>query len=418
MKKCLPLFVVALTLYPLADAVADNWPAWRGPRGDGISAEINLPVQWSREKNVVWRTALPGAGNSTPVVWGDRVFVTQSIAADNQRTLMCFDRADGKLLWQKGVGVDVEERTHETNPYASASPTTDGERVICWFGSAGVVAYDFDGNELWRTDLGKHSHVFGYGGSPVIHGDRVFLNFGPGEREFIVALSKSDGKEIWRHASPSPGKDDINGTWSTPIIAHVEGKAQLITALRDELAALDLATGEVIWSTSKSGGHAKASPAVGDGVVLMTAERIGNAIAVKLGGHGDIGNTERLLWMEQPAKKRIATGIIYQGHIYGVRSGGIADCVELRTGKTVWEERLRGAGANGAVWGSPVLAEGRIYTMNQSGDVFIYKASTQFETIAENSLGETTNSSIVISDGQLFIRTHQALWCIGGSSEM
>ena len=358
---------------------------------------------------------MPEAGNSTPIIWNDRVFVTQPVSSENRRALFCFDRRDGKLLWQSGVTVADKERTHNTNPHGSASPVTDGERVICWFGSGGLAAYEFGGKELWRTDLGAHSHQFGYGGSPVIHGDLVLLNFGPGSREFLVALDKRTGKELWRHASKTPSADDIYGTWSTPFVAEREGRSEIISALRSELAALEPQTGKVLWHTTGHGIQAKASPVAGEGVVVMSGDKDSTEVAMRLGGSGDITATH-LLWKKNPPKGRVGTGIIHNGHLFGIQSRGIADCLNLETGDVVWEERLTGPGANNAVWGSPVLSEGKLFVMNQSGDVFVLRAGTRFEVLAINSLKEPSNSSVAPASGELFLRTHKALWCIGAKA--
>ncbi len=225
-------------------AAAADWTAWRGPLGTGISSEQGILTTWGPEKNVRWRIPLTEPGNSTPIVAKGRVFLTQ--AEGKQRNVLCFDRTDGKLLWKSGVELATDERTHDTNPYASSSPVTDGERVIAWFGSGGLVGYDVDGKELWRTDLGVHDHKFGYGSSPVIHDDLCFLNFGPGVREFLVAVDKRTGKEVWRHTSPVPGVDDVFGTWSTPLIVENAGRVELISALRGELTGLDPKTGQIV----------------------------------------------------------------------------------------------------------------------------------------------------------------------------
>jgi len=325
---------------------------------------------------------------------------------------MCFDRKNGKLLWQSGVEVKEEERTHETNPFASGSPVTDGERVIVWFGSGGLVCYDFAGKELWRTDLGKHDHIFGYGGSPALHGDLCFLNFGPGAREFLVAVNKKTGKEVWRHESPTLATNDIHGTWSTPLIAEWNGRTELISALRGQLAGHDPKTGKVLWQATNYGIQAKTSPLAGEGVVIISGDLKSAEIAVRLGGSNDV-STSHLLWRKEPPKRRVGTGVIYNGHYFGAQTPGLADCIELKTGKIVWEERLRGSGANNAVWSSPVLSEDKLYIVNQNGDVFVLRAGDKFEVIAMNSLSERSNSSVVPSNGELLIRTHQALWCIG-----
>ncbi|MDP3069850.1 MAG: PQQ-binding-like beta-propeller repeat protein [Opitutaceae bacterium] len=409
--------VLAAVMVPLGlvstEVSAADWPAWRGPLGTGVSAEKDLPIDWGSTQNVRWRTSLPEPGNSTPIVSRGRIFLTQS--EGTRRHLLCFDRKDGKLLWKTGVGVELEERTHKTNPYASASPVSDGERVIVWFGSGGLAAYDFSGKELWRTDLGIHDHRFGYGGSPVIQGELCFLNFGPGVREFLVAVDKRSGKEVWRHTSPVPGADDIFGTWSTPLIVEHQGRVELISALRGELAALDPKTGKVFWSINDWGIQAKASPVAADGVVVLSGDHDPKTseVAVRLGGAGNVSTTH-VLWRKTPSRGRVGTGVIQNGFFYGSRTGGFADCIELESGKIVWDERLHGKSGNSAIWTSPVLADGKLYFVNQAGDIFVVRASPQFELVATHTLGETCNASPAISDGEIFLRTHQALWCFWG----
>jgi outer membrane protein assembly factor BamB len=198
--------------------LAGNWPAWRGPSGLGVSDEKNLPTKWDAKTNVKWRVALPERGNSTPVIWGERIFLTQPVG--ERRTLMCLQKSDGKLLWQQGVTTAEKEPTHGTNPYCSASPVTDGERVIASFASDGLFCYDFNGKELWRrTDLGRQIHIWGNGASPVIHGDLCFLNFGPGETTYLLAVDKRTGKTVWKHDEPTGAtKASYVGSWSTPVL--------------------------------------------------------------------------------------------------------------------------------------------------------------------------------------------------------
>ncbi|MEK7686472.1 MAG: PQQ-binding-like beta-propeller repeat protein [Verrucomicrobiota bacterium] len=182
---------------------AGNWPAWRGPGGNGICREKELPLHWSTNQNVRWRVPLPDRGNSTPAVWGNRVFVTQAVPKESRRTLMCFDRRDGKLLWQEGPHWTEGNPTHDDNPHCTPSPVTDGRRVLAWFGSAGLCCYDVDGHALWRRDLGRPSHQWGYAASPVLHDELCFLNFGPGPRSFLIALDKRTGKTVWQRDAPS-----------------------------------------------------------------------------------------------------------------------------------------------------------------------------------------------------------------------
>src|SRR5258708_3803419 len=187
-SKCLLVF--ALLCGPLHAA---NWPAWRGAQGTGVCAEKDLPLHWSTNENVRWRVPLPERGNSTPVIWGNRIFVTQAIQKENRRALICFDRSNGKQLWQSAVVYQEKEMSHDTNPQCSASPVTDGERVVASFGSAGLCCYDFDGKELWHRDLGQQTHIWGNAASPMLHGELCILNFGPGERTFLIAVNKKTG---------------------------------------------------------------------------------------------------------------------------------------------------------------------------------------------------------------------------------
>src|SRR5215831_15514505 len=187
-----PFFLLSITI--TASASAGNWPGWRGPEGNGVSTETRLPETWNTNQNVRWHVPLPGPGNSSPIVWGSRVFITQSVKGESRRTLMCFDRTDGKLLWQSGVTYTEEEPTQESNPYCSGTPATDGKRIYACFGSAGVYAYDFDGKEVWHRDLGKLHHMFGNAVSPVLYKDVCLLNFGPDEKAKLIALNTANGE--------------------------------------------------------------------------------------------------------------------------------------------------------------------------------------------------------------------------------
>jgi len=400
---------------------AGNWPAWRGPLGAGISEEKNLPAKWSTTENVKWRIELPAPGNSTPIVWNERVFVTQPIA--ERRTLMCFNRADGKLLWQAGITTRAKEPTHGTNPYCSPSPVTDGERVIVSFASDGLYCYDFAGKELWhRTDLGEQFHIWGSGVSPVICGDLCFLNFGPGDRTFLLAVNKRTGKTTWQHDEqtgykhPKTGEkveqgNTYVGSWTTPVVMKIENKDQLLMSWPRRLAAYDPQTGKELWTCSGLNPLVYTSPIYADDIVVTMGGFNGMSLAVRAGGSGDVTESRRL-WHHPRTKQRIGSGVIHDGHIYIHNDPGVAECFELKTGKLVWEQRLTGQGKTGINWSSVMLADGRCYTITQGGDCFVFKASPQFELISVNCLGEGSNSSIVPSNGELFIRTHQALWCI------
>ncbi|MBI3681551.1 MAG: PQQ-like beta-propeller repeat protein [Acidobacteria bacterium] len=326
-------------------AAAENWPAWRGPDGRGISTDRGAPVRWSKTENVRWRIELPEPGNSTPIVWGNSIFVTQARKAAGERLLLCFDSATGKLMWEAAVPYSADEPTHPTNPYASASAVTDGERVIAWFGSAGLHAFDRNGKLLWKRDLGRQRHTWGYASSPLIHGDRLFLNFGPGDRAFLLALDKKTGKTLWQVDVP-PGEgaafnqwkpEDMYGSWSTPVLAGGE----LILMHPRRMAAYDPASGKVLWSSDGLGDLIYPSPvaaetAKGDHVIIAASGFQGPAMVVKPGG-------ERL-WHWPKTKAFIGSAVVKDGFLYWIDIGGVAQCVNVSNGEVMWTQRLPGAG--------------------------------------------------------------------------
>lgn len=393
-------------------ALAANWPAWRGPDGQGRCSEKDLPLKWSTTENVRWKVPLPDAGNSTPIVWNDRIFLTQATEKGNRRFVMCLSRADGKLLWQKETPHKEREITHQTNPYCSASPVTDGERVIASLGSAGMVCYDFSGTELWRHELGKLEHIWGNASSPVLYGDLVILWCGPGERQFLLALDKKTGQKVWQTDEPG-GKSGIAnkewlGSWSTPIIAKVGGQDQLILSVPFKLKGFDPKTGKELWSCSGLTRLAYTSPLYGDGIAVAMSGYLGSALAVKLGGTGDI--TKDRLWLhDKKNPQRIGSGVIVGSHVYILNEIGLPQCLDLKTGKDVWQVEQRPGGKS---WGSMVAAGDRLYVTNQNGDTLVFRASPKYELLATNKLDEHTNASLAVSDGELFIRTYKHLWCI------
>jgi outer membrane protein assembly factor BamB len=411
-------------LFATSFCLAADWPAWRGPKGMGVTEETDLPVKWSKTENVKWRVTLPEPGNSTPVVWGDRVFVTQAVG--NRRTLMCLARSDGRQLWQSGVTTKEKEPTHATNPYCSASSVTDGERVIVSFASDGLVCYDFEGKELWkRADLGRQIHIWGNGSSPVIHGDLCFLNFGPGETTYLLAVEKKTGKTVWKKEEETgygkvppvnehgkAGNPTFIGSWTTPVVMKVEGNDQLVMSWPRRAAGYDLQTGKELWTCSGLNPLVYTDPIQAGEVVIAMGGFNGNAIAVRAGGSGDITDSRRV-WQTQRTPQRIGSGVVHEGHIYIHNDPGTAQCLSVADGKTAWQERLKGESPTGQNWSSVMLSGDRCYTITQGGDCFVFKANPKFELISVNALGERSNSSIVPSNGELFIRTHQALWCIG-----
>ena len=399
---------------------AANWPAWRND-GTGVSSEKNLPVKWSRTENVRWRTPLPDRGNSSPIVWDDKVFVTQ--AAGDKREVMCLDRKDGKVLWHSGTNYTGQDATHETNPLASATPVTDGARVIAWFGSAGIFCHDLNGKEIWHRDLGQQKHQWGYGSSPVLHQDLCLLHFGPGPRTFLIALDKKTGEKVWQVELPEKdppvrydgfaGKQGQPiGSWSTPLM--VPGRRdELVLSIVGEVRGFDPKTGRELWKVEGLSPLIYASALAGEGVVFASGGFGGSTLAVPAGGSGDLSH-QKLWFVQKEKKNRISSGVISRGHVFLCNMDGMAQCIELKTGRDKWLERLKPSGANGEIWGSTVMVGDHIYVVNKSGDTFVFKANPEkLEMVAINALMEPSNSTPAVSHGEIFIRTDQALWCLG-----
>ena len=405
---CALLAACALTL---ATARADHWPAWRGPTGQGFSAEKNLPTKWSATENVKWKVALPDAGNSTPVVWGDKIFLPQATEKGKKRSLLCLSRKDGSTVWEKTVAFDGKEVIHGTNTYCAASPVTDGERVVAFHGSAGMYCYDFAGKELWKKEFGPCDHIWGSAASPVIYKDLVIHNFGPHAKVFLVALKKTDGTEVWRNDEQKAS--DYIGSWSTPVVAKAGDRTELVMSWPVQVKSYEPETGKLLWSCKgleKEGGGDRltyASALVSDKYVFAAAGYGGAAIGVKTGGTGDVTETHRLF---RAAKnpQRIGSGVIVGDHAYVVNEPSVV-CIELKTGKQAWDKPI-----TGGAWGSIVHADGKLYLTSQRGETLVFAAKPdEYEELAANKLdGSTTRASIVPSDGELFIRTYKHLWCI------
>ena len=427
MKTSSRLIAYLVSSLPILSASAEPWPSWRGGAGgSGHTSEIGLPTAWGPEKNVRWRVELPERGNSTPVISGGKVFVTQAVDAEKFRGLMCFDRKDGKLLWKRGVNYAKAERSHRDNPYCSASPVTDGEYVFVSYGSAGVACYDFSGKEIWQRDLGPVDHVWGNSTSPVLHGELCIQYHGPGDGAMLVGLDKRSGETVWKVEEPAwdigertdgfrdRSERGVIGSFSTPILIDAGGRKELVMSFPMELRSYEPATGKEIWRCAGLNPLVYTSPVHEDGMIVAMGGYHGNSIGVKVGGNGDITGDGQL-WQEVSHMGGIGSGVAKDRMLYVQDSGGVAYCIEMDTGTTLWKERLPGKGKS---WGSFVLAGDLIYTLSQPGDSVVFRADPdKFEVVAQSDLKEHTNSSIAISDGELFIRTHEALWCIGSAAE-
>ena len=407
---------VVLILMFASALVAEDWPAWRGSGGMGISAEKGLPTEWDREKNVTWKVALPGPGNSTPIVVGERIFITQAQEKGAVRSVICFDRADGKERWKQSIAFEGKEPTHDGNPYCSSSPVCDGEVVVAWHGSAGLFAYDMSGKELWRRDLGKFDQIWGNASSPVIHGDQVILSAGPGLRHLLVSVHRKTGELQWSHEQTDAQSKEVGqfkGSWSTPVIHRIGDKDQIILSLPRKLCGLDPATGKLIWWCEGLSDLAYASPIVGNGVIVAMSGYQGPAIGMKMPTATDIGDltaTHRL-WRHEKTTQRVGSGVIVGEHVYIMNENGIVNCIDTKTGEQLWGRGERVG--TGATWSAMVYADDKLWVCNMKGETVVLAAKPKLEVIAVNPLRDMIRASLAISDGQLFIRTYGHLYCIG-----
>lgn len=408
------VLVASVLFFLCADlSTADNWPAWRGPDGNGVSHERNLPIQWSATQNVRWKIPLPGPCNSTPIIWGDRIFLTQGFDDGKRRALIALDRKDGKKLWQKELPCTVVETTHKQNPHCSASPVTDGQNVYAWFASAGVAAYDFTGKQLWHRDLGPIVSRWGNGSSPILYKDLLILFHGPGEpKTFLTALDKRTGKTVWQSDETSLNSP-VFGCWSTPIVARAGNRDELILPLPGDkvggtgyFKSYDPLTGKSLWTCKGLGTEIYAMPALNEtgDLVIGICGHNGPLLAVKPGGNGEITPTWRHA-TKNP--QRVGSGVFHQGRFYLADAPGFVECIDPKNGEPLWKERL-----DGTLWGSMLVADGKLYVSSLEGETYVLEAGPKYKLLSRNKIGEPIYAAPAVSEGEIFLRTYQNLYCI------
>ncbi len=409
------LFWASLLLLAATSLQAEDWPSWRGIQGTGYSGDHGFPLTWSATENVKWKVKLPGPGNSTPVVAGQRVFVSCAARDGHRRSLLCLNRVTGDVFWEQHVEYELDEPTHEMNPYCSSSPVTDGQLVIVWHGSAGLYAYNFEGVPLWHKDLGRFDHIWGNASTPLVYQDLVILNCGPGLRSFLLAVDKKTGQERWQHELPGMASqkiDDYVGSWSSGVIASHGDQDLLMMSLPSRLYALDPLNGHEVWSCDGLGKLVYTSPLVSPQAIVAMSGYQGPAIAVKPGGKGDVTATHRLWIQDQKPPQRVGSGIIVDDYIYVLNEPGIAWCLELQTGEILWKHRL----SDTSSWSSMCYADGHIYINDMNGTTYVLEpADAECTVLAKNVLGERMRASLAFSQGQIFARTYQHLYCIEGA---
>ena len=414
------LALLALLAAPaVSSAGASDWPSWRGPTGDGVIPSSNTPLTWSAEDNVKWKVALGMPANGSPVVQGDRIFLTTPEDAEGKgRTLECYARADGKRLWARTVQVDEKMPTHETNPYCGTTPAVSGDRVVVWHATAGLHCYDLEGESIWSRDLGEFRHIWGYGTSPVIREGVVYLNTGPGARTFMTAIDLKSGETLWETDEPDVRTPEeletrrIAGSWCTPIITEEGDRPLLVCGQPTRVVAYDLETGSIAWTCDgirgTRGNLTYSSPVVAGDTCVFVGGWEGPTLGVKLGATGPEAGS-RQLWRHAAQMSNCASGAYMNGRIFIPDMRGILWCIDPATGLPDWKERV----ARGGTWGSIVSAGDRMYLLAQSGTTVVFKADKEgLEVLAENEIDERTNSTLAVVDGEIFLRTHEHLYCI------
>ncbi|MEW6207107.1 MAG: PQQ-binding-like beta-propeller repeat protein [Acidobacteriota bacterium] len=447
MKQCFSwarraaVFFALAAMVSLATSAAaprgSNWAGWRGAEGQGVSDEKNLPVEWSDTKNVRWKMPIPGRGFSSPIIWGNRVFLTTAIegdvipgqkavvhkiggqefkhpdwvSSDRSHTfkVLCLDSETGKVIWERtAYEGKVFDHRHRKGSFASPTAVTDGQHVYAYFGSEGLYCYDFKGNQIWKTTFGGVPTLgMGVGTSPVLYENLLIIQCDQdeGETSFIAALDKKTGKEVWRQ------KRNVQVSWSTPVIARTTARAELITNGNEWIISYDPATGKEWWRCKGVESNAIHTPLVSRDIVIVSAGfPAKRTLAIKLGGAGDITGTPNVMWKYEKGTAYVASPILYGDYLYLVTDKGILSCLDPRTGEVKYEGGRVPIPAS--FMASPVAYEGNILLPSEDGDTFVVKAGIKHEIVRTNSLGEPVYTSPSIAGGKIFIRGEKHLYCI------
>lgn len=414
LRACLLAPVVAVA------CIGADWPRFRGPDGNAVSSDKNVPLTWSSTENIAWKTPLPGPGASCPIVVGERIFLTcySGYGIDpaepgdrSELTLhvVCLDRATGQVRWDRAMPASPQERSFQgqvtNHGYATPTPVSDGQAVFAFFGPSGVVAYDVDGELLWRADVGSGTAGFGFAASPILYDNLVIVNASI-ESKRLVALDKKTGQTVWE-------ADDIARAWNTPILVDSpEGRAELVVNRIDFMLGFDPASGAKLWSCGGIADYICPSMVAHEGIIYALGGRVRQAMAVRPGGRGDVTVSHKL-WQTKSGAN-VTSPVFHQGHLYFLDDRGVFHCVDAATGQIVYRERLR---AGNRVYPSCVLAGGRLYCQTREAGTFVIEPSPEgYKQLAHNVIEDDDslfNASPAVHDGQLLLRSDRYLYCIG-----
>jgi len=407
--------ILAAAAFPAAEG--QEWTRFRGPNGTGVSDSKSVPVTWT-EKDFRWRVELPGHSHSTPVIWGDKLFV-QSASKDEgkERMLLCLSKTDGKELWSKKWTLPTHKPGNKNSGYANSSPAVDADRVYSLFVSAEqflVFAHDHSGKELWKENLGSFKSQHGYGASPIIHEGKLIVCNDQDGQSFILALDVKSGKTIWKCARRGV---EQNTAYGTPTILERKGLPTqiLTTSFAHGISGLDAKTGELLWEAKVFDKRAVSSPVVVGDLVFGSCGSGGGGnfvAAVKLGGKGDV-TSSHLAYTVKASAPYVPTPVVQGDRIFWISDDGVASCVEAATGRIIWKERVAEK-TGGNFFSSPVLVNGKIYFTSNVGEVAVVAAADEFKVLSRNPLGEGSDSTPCVDGDRLYIKTFTHLVCVGG----
>jgi len=397
-------------------APAENWPQWRGPRGDGTSPERGLPLEWGREKNVSWRLDLPGPAGSTPIVWNDRIFLT---SVDQKDLVLLAVSKEGKELWRRTLGTGNRMVRGDEGNSASPSPSTDGRYVWSFIGTGDLACHDFEGKEIWMVNLqerhGKYRVQFGMASTPVLSGDTLYLQYIHTGSPYLLALDKMTGQDRWKRPRPSDARAECEHSYASPILYRDPERTLLLVHGADYLTAHKLEDGSEVWRCGDLNPEKEynetlrfiASPVCQPGLVVVPSAKNGPVLGLKPDGSGDVTRSARL-WTREHNTPDVPTPALYEGLVYLLRENGVLICLEASTGKELYQERTHEQRHRA----SPVVADGKVYCAAADGAVTVVKAGREFKVLAKNTLDEHLSSTPVVSGGVLYLRTYQALYAV------
>ncbi len=384
---------------------AKYWPVWRGPSGQGL-ATGSYPDSWSATENVAWKKPVPGRGNSSPIVWGDRIFLTTAYDSGRRVSLVAFRRTDGTQLWEAFAPDGRTGRPHYKNGHASATPSTDGKLIYAFFGSRGLAAFDFNGKLVWHQDLGDVDNYHGSAGSPLLYKNRLILYQDFDGGSFIASFDTATGKQLWR----MPRRAFVG--WGTPVAVRVGTRDEIVVSSQSSVTAYDPETGRELWVCDGNSFEVIPTPVVGHGLVFASSGRVGPTLAIRPGGKGNVTRTH-LAWTSPKGSPFVPSPVLSGDQLYTVNDmASIVTSFEALTGKVLWQGRL-GVAQREGFSASPVAVDGKVFFTNDQGETFVLRDGPTFELLRTNRIGESTLASPALVDGRWYIRTDRSLFAIG-----